>query len=642
MPDEKGGVEELRDKLYSRANNEGVRPRAHLSAAEDEAPLAWSDSRPEVQGQNYQQFAEPPRRGFSVAAKFLMGSAAFFVLAALAAGYFFFGGNNYISTRNIDLQIVTPSLVDGGSASEVEFIIANRNSSQLQLADLVIEYPEGTRNPDDLTQALPRERISIGTIAPGQQVKRTAKAVFYGQEGTLAVIKASLEYSVPGSNAVFVKSSESSFTIGSSPVSVSVDMPNEAVTGQAFEMVVTVQSNATVPVENVVVEGQYPFGYSVLSATPASDYGQGLWRLGTMAPGTTKVIRVTGTIDGADGDERIFRFLAGSQSDPTDVRVQVPFLSIPATLTVHRPFISGSISIGGQTGSSIPAQAGQTVQGVITWRNNLTTEVSDVQVKLTLSGPVLDRGTISGGNGFYQSSDNSITWTSAEDPSLASVPPGGSGTLQFSFATLQPGSGGTVYANPTVAMNLSVRGVRPGQSGVPEAISSVATAQVTLASALSLAVQSLHYSGPLPNSGPIPPVAEQRTTYTVRWTVRNPSNTIANTTVSTVLPSYVDFVAAGASPGVTYEAGSRTVRWNIGELRPGVGYNLGAEQAAFQVALNASASQASQAPALTGASRLQGTDRFAQVQVSATAEAITTRTSDPQFTGGMDIVQPAQ
>ncbi|MDG4869786.1 aldehyde dehydrogenase family protein, partial [Guyparkeria sp. 1SP6A2] len=30
-------------------------------------------------------------------------------------------------------------------------------------------------------------------------------------------------------------------------------------------------------------------------------------------------------------------------------------------------------------------------------------------------------------------------WTSAQDPSLAQVAPGGNGTLQFSFSTLAPG-----------------------------------------------------------------------------------------------------------------------------------------------------------------------------------------------------------
>ena len=208
-----------------------------------------------------------------IATKFFIGSAVFFVLAIGGALIFFFSGGNYISPENIDLQVITPALTDGGSTANLQFIITNRNSAELQLADLVIDYPAGARDPKNPQKSLSHERISVGAIAPGQQIKLTSAAVFYGSEGEAQEIKASLEYSIQGSNAVFVKEGSASITIGSSPVSVRVDAPSESISGQPFAITVTVQSNAQAPIQDVLIQAQYPFGYGVQSASPKSDGG---------------------------------------------------------------------------------------------------------------------------------------------------------------------------------------------------------------------------------------------------------------------------------------------------------------------------------------------------------------------------------
>lgn len=642
MSHEEGGVDHLKDQLYSRKGNSGMLGdvRAPLSHSEAHAPVAWEG---ELKPRAPRPHLEPtPRERMALATKFLIGSAIFFILAIGGALAFFLSGGNYISPQNIDLQVVAPTLIDGGTPANLQFIITNRNPAELQLADLVIDYPEGTRDPNDPQKALSHERISVGTIQAGRQIKLTSSAVFYGSEGAAQTIKASLEYSVAGSNAVFVKNGEAVVTIGSSPVSVRVEAPTEAIAGEPFNLTVTVQSNAAEPVQDVLVQAQYPFGYTVRSAVPKADAGGGLWRLGTMAPGATQVINITGSIDGQDGDERVFRFLAGTNKDQTAGKIEVPFLSVPVTLTVQRPFITGAISVDGKSGAKISAAAGKPLQGSVTWQNNLSESVSDVQIKLKFSGPVLDRSSVQSGNGFYQSIDSTITWTSAQDPSLAAVPPGGRGTLQFSFGTLPPGAGGVVYTNPTVDLTLSVGAVRLGQGNVPEQVTSAASTQVTLASAAVLGAQALHFTGPFTNPGPMPPRAEVSTSYTILWTVKNSSNTLANTSVSAVLPPYVSFAAAQAGSGITYDAGSRTVRWDLGDLKAGVGYSTAARTGAFQVTFTPSASQAGFSPTLTGTAALQGTDRFAQVAVSATAEAPTIKLNEAGFAPGMDIVAPKQ
>lgn len=614
MAKDKDSVESLKDKLYSRSrqNRVGMQDvRAPLSHEDSEVPKAWSDLPPREE----QPFIPEKKSRMSFATKFFIVSVGFFFVAMAVAATAFFWGPNTISPSNIDIQIVAPSLVDGGKEAQLQILINNKNPAQLQLADLVIDYPAGSRDPKDPTQPLLHERQSIGTIEAATQVKRTSSVILYGAEGAQETVRATIEYSVQGSNAVFTQSGEVTLTIGSAPVSVSVNTPAEAIAGQPFSIDVSVRSNATSPVDNVVVQGQLPFGYLLASSQPKVVAGT-LWRLGTLNPGDTQTIHLTGTIDGQDGDQRVFKFLVGQDADTTDTVVKVPFLTMPATVTVTKPFINGSIAVNGQAGDTVSASVGNAVQGVVNLKNNLSTAIQNVQVTLKLSGPVVDPNSINAGTGFYQSSTNSIVWTPDQDPTLAQMAAGATGQLTFSFNTLPPGQGGIVYTNPAATLALSIEGQNPGDgTGAPQAVTAADTMQVTFASQLALNVATQYLSGLRP------PRVDSSTAYTVQWTVKNASNTVGGAVVSTVLPPYVTFVSGQS--GVTYDAGSRTVSWNIGDLKPGVGYTAAALSNSFVVSFIPSSSQVGNAPALTGSALLSGTDRFAGVGVSATAVAPT-------------------
>lgn len=637
----KHSVEGLHDKLYSRIDPATVDPaeRTPLSPDTSRPPVHWQDAE-QTPPTAYNLSPMTRKRSMSLSMKFFLGSLGFFCVAALVAVYLFFSGGNSISPQNIDLTVVMPSVIDGGKTSGLQILITNRNQADLQLADLILTYPNGTRDPASPSQSFVHERQSIGTINAGQTVQRTAQAIFYGQEGQQQKVSVQLQYSVEGSNAIFERDASVTFTVGSSPVSISVSSPTEAISGQQFGMDITVQSNAPAALQDVVIQGQYPFGFSVANTSPQASAGGTLWRVGTLQPGESKVLHLTGSLDGQDGDSRVFYFLAGADADETDTRIPVPFLSVPQTLVVHRAFITGQISVNGQTGKTVSVPAGTQVQGSVTWTNNLPDPVSDVTLKLSLSGPTLNVGSISAPTGFYQSSDGTLVWSKDQESSLETVAPGASATLPFSFTTVSPGSGGTLYSNPNINLNLAIDGTRQGQTNVPEHVSSAASMQVHLASLVSLSAQVLHFSGPLSNTGPMPPLAGQTTTYTILWTVTNTSNTIANASVSASLPTYVNFVAAAPGSGVTYDSKSRTVTWTMGDIKAGTGFGSSARTAAFQVSITPSTSQRGQSPALVGASTLSGQDRFAQTQVSANAGSPTTQISnEPGYSSNMGTIQ---
>ncbi len=648
--EEKSAVDVLEGELYSRSTMShvvdatAVDKRSSLNKEEFDAPVAWSKG----------QYTETPKpmtrkKSFSLTTKFFMSSIAFFIASLSVAIYLYLGDGNTISPQNIDMQIILPSLVDSGKATTFQVLIDNRNTVKLQLVDLVINYPDGTRVSSKPTQALAHERQSIGTIESGEQVNRTASAIFYGQEGAQQNLKATLEYTIVGSNAIFEKKAEIGFIIGSSPVSMIIESPSDIVSQQSFIMDVMVRNNTTAQIDNVVIQGQYPFGFSVLSTEPSAMVGNTLWRLGTLKPGATQVIHIVGTIDGQEGDQRVFRFLAGSDADQTNTQIKVPILTVPQTLKVRRPFITASLAVNGQTGKTATLSAGREYRGVVSWKNTLPVTLHDAQIKLSLVGAPLDVNSITSTNGFYQSSDISIVWSKDQVRDLENVPAGGSGTLEFLFSALPPSAGSVVYTNPVIDLNVTISGVQKaggGYEGTPETITSAAVMRVMFTSVASLTAKATHFTGIFTNTGSMPPVADHPTTYTITWSVNNSSNALAQAKVSAVLPSYITFMTAESGKSVsggdiTYNANNRTVTWNIGDVQAGVGYSTTTISKSFQISFLPSTSHFGQSPGLTGIATLRGQDRFTQEAVQSTSPNIpTTKLSDDTgFQTEMGVVQ---
>lgn len=106
--------------------------------------------------------------------------------------------------------------------------------------------------------------------------------------------------------------------------------------------------------------------------------------------------------------------------------------------------------------------------------------------------------------------------------------------------------------------------------------------------------------------------------------------------MSATLSSYVSYTNRTAGAGTfSYNESSRTVSWSVGDLAQGA-----SAQGSFQVSLTPSVSQKGTAPALTSRATFSGYDRFAGVQVSASADAVTTDTKgDPGYTFSNATVQ---
>lgn len=632
--DQQGKIERLRRAMYSRSLSPNLkdRPRRVLRLDEPQIGDTWHEPEASISPIR----AAPATLGvgrFALRVAFF-AAVAFFIGALGFFGYYFFlgGGSSAVSPGNIDIVVSGPSRISSGVPSKLQITIVNRNQATLEFADLVITYPPGTRSSADFMTDLPTHRESLGAIEPGGRRQGVVPAVFSGIEGSKASVKVELEYRLSNSSAIFVASTDYTFTFESSPVSIAVEGNVETISGQPIELTVTVSSNADAPLRDVVASVEYPFGFTFTSAEPSAKSGNAFWELGDLVPGEKKTIVIRGVLSGESGDRRIFKFIGGTRDKKTLTSVEHVLADYAHTMLVSQPFLGLSILVNRDLGgSSVVVGPGETVNVTVQYQNNLATAVTDAVIVARLSGVAIDGSTVRSTDGFYRSSDNAMLWDkTTTNGALATLAPGARGSVNFSFQ-MPSGEALEGVRNPELNIAVYAAGKRVSESGVPQNLQATVSQTLRLASDLQVIAQGLYYANPFGSTGPMPPKANSETTYAVAFSITNTTNEIRNAKLTASLPPYVRWTGI-YSPGITFNPHDSTLTWDIGTIEAGTG--LGGtqpKQAVVTIGFMPSTSQIGQQPELLRAITLTGTDAAGKT-VTKTANTVTTNiVGDPGF-----------
>jgi hypothetical protein len=635
MNEDKSSVDRLNDTLYSRT---GYRP-----PEDDRSPVTETDTTevdsnwdsPNLDDMLKDRRSPNPRP--TKMKRFFFTSMLFFVGAFLLAAYVYIGGGNFVSTKNVDIIITGPAVIEAGQPLVLTVTVENKNNAELQMANLAIQYPEGTRQADDPTLALTRDRADLDIVKSGGESVQTFRSVLFGQKGEVKQLKVLLEYKIKGSSANFYKSKVYEITIGDTPVAIGVEKPDTVSSGVPFTMRVIVAANTTDVLKNVLVRAEYPYGYESQSANPSPITGN-IWSIGDLAPGDKKTITLEGVMTGVDQDERTFRFYAGVADPGSQNILKNPLVSTTQTVTLARPTVGLLISLNGESNAEYVAPTGSPISAVLRYQNNSTERLSNVSIILNITGNAIDKASIApDSSGFYDSSNNRVIWQSATNQALADLAPGDSGQVQVTFASLKNLPAGK---NQTIELRASITGV-PGGISSADPIRSTASRTVKISSAANLSGKILFSRGPFRNTGPFPPKAEATTTYAVILDLGNTQNDISNGKVTAKLGPNVSWVGTvdGATDAPTYDRASNTVTWNVGTLESGAGFSKPLKESSFQVALHPSIGQIGTVPTLVSNISFSGTDSFTNLPVTAAMPNLSTRLpSDPAFVQGDDTV----
>jgi len=597
--------------------------------------------------------------------KFLIASVIFFILCLGAGAYFVWRGADIISANNIDINLAGPVSIAGGSPASFTVQVSNKNNVTLQVVDITVNYPSGTADPADPSSPLKETQETLPDIASGGIGQQTIGAIFYGEANSQKTIQVTVNYRVAGSNATFTKEKDFSILMSSSPLTISATSFTQITSGQSFEIDVTVKSNSQTTIDNLLLKTTYPFGFTFASAVPKPvDTADSVWAIGDLPAGGTAVIKIKGSLQGEDQQARVFNFSVGAAEVATNTggigntlaaqTIGTEYISGSDSMTIAKPFLSLDLALNGDNTDSQYIGAFDTPEtGQITWFNNTTNTIIDSEIDLNLSGTAFEKASVSPGQGFYNSGNSQIVWNQVTTPSLASIGAGQSGTVTFTITPRNLSTQANPITNPELNMSLSAKGNQISESNVPTEIDSTVAKNILISSNVALSGQVVRSTGPFTNTGPIPPIAQQQTTYTVVWTVYNTSNTLDGVQVAAILPPYVKWLGpiSPTTANIIYDGTNGQVTWNIGNVSAYSGTDSGAgtagtsgaggtsEQVAFQIGVTPGVDLVGQTPSIIGNAVLVARDDFTGASLTNTVQALTTRFStDPTFNNGDEIV----
>jgi hypothetical protein len=638
-------MSDLQNQLYSRTHPPKARARRHLRPDTHQVEEGW-EKVDEVEEERAAQEAvkrQSPNakkrraRGTRSALTFaLLASFGFFLISAATAAYLLSRDTNTISPEKIDVEITSPLQVGGGEPLLIQLGITNGNTVPIEAASLVVEYPRGTRAADDVTIPLERSREDIGVILPGERQNVSLRAVLYGDEQTTQDIAMALEYRIEGSSATFVKEIDHSVLLSTAPLSISVDGLEELSSDQPVELRVAVVSNATEQLDEVLLVGDYPFGFRFSDAEPAPTAGEAVWNLGSFAPGEAKEVVVNGVLTGLDTQDRLFRFDAGIPAEESPTEIAAVLNQAEHTIVLKQPFMNLALLFDRTPGGGAHVVGNRdAVVGEITWENTLDESLFGAEMVVSFDGALLDPRAIESRDGFFRSQDTTIRFNEETEENLARIDPGESGRVRFEFAPrrIMPSMG---LVDPELWVSVDVRAQRFNEEDVPEEIESTLRRRVLVATDMELTTQPLYSAGPFENEGPIPPEVEERTTYTLLLTVRNTNNDLRDVEVYTELPWYVEWLGEVEPAGedLRYNEVTKELRWTLGDVPRGTGYTLPARTLAFQVAIEPSLSQKGSEVVLLYEQFARGVDVYTGRVIELTNdERSTYMRTDPEFGG---------
>lgn len=567
---------------------------------------------------------KPHMSGFK---KFFIVSIIFFVGALGYALYSFYSNSPSVSSEKIDIKVIGNSFTKGGEDLPLQIEITNNNSSNLELADLIVEYPKGAS--DDQADVIRLPRDNMGTIKPGENVIRNIKVRLYGGEKSIRNIKVSLEYHPEGSNATFIKDKYYPVTISLAPLSLNIEAPTNTISNQPISFKITSTLNTSLPSDNPILQVTYPNNFIFDSATPSPVLGNSVWDLSSLTSTTPVTVEIKGRIAGQNGDEQVFHAYTGTANENTPGEVSIMYSSVLQKVLISEPFLNAKILVNGLDQTEYIVSGGGEVGAEISWANNLTTQITDAQIIVNLSGNVFDKTTVRASKGFYDSANSQIVWNKGTDNGLAEIDPGEEGKVSFSFKPTSLIGISNSIREPQVSIKVSIKGRQPLLGSTYTDVNNFSEKIVKVLSDFQIASTAAY------SSGNMPPRAEGETIYKVTWSISNTANGISQAVARSVLPVYVKWggMLASSKENITYNDVTREVVWNMGSVLPYVGVSSNRE-VTFLVSLKPSLSQVGTTPTLMKEVSLTGIDAFTNSTIKSTYGQITTSLpNDPDATG---------
>jgi len=533
-----------------------------------------------------------------------------------------------ISKSHVDLEII--SSVEVSSGEEIEFAIRYQNNNRVALKDvrLIMDYPQGVYSLEG--EELTQEVKELGTIPSKKGGTENFKIRLIGEKGSIKLLSARLSYQPTNINSHFENLASFQMNISSVLIGAYLTVPQKAINGEEIAYIFDYINDSNQDFSNVKVELNYPSGFTYKTAEPLP-LENNIWQIEELKQGERGTIRISGILEGIEGENKTLGVSIGEIKNDK-------FLKYSQTTAVTQ--ISSSpliitLSLNDRE-EEINVDAKDVLNYKIEFKNNTDIALSQLILKAYLRGEMFNfRSVKLAQKGFFDSLNNVITWSAAGVPSLALLPPGESGSINFSIAVNENfpiNDFNDKNFQISVQAELETLNVPPQFSLARLKVEKILKSKINSRVVLRTKGYYNETAANITNFGPIPPKVNQVTTYTIHWQITNTSNDLENVRVTAILPEGIEwrnvYTTLNKDTKLEYNERTKQIAWNIDKIPAATGFLIPAYELVFQIALRPSITQVGTSPVLIDESRLEGKDTFTGEAPEAFSTALATGLPD--------------
>lgn len=548
------------------------------------------------------------------------------------------------SEDQVKVSLAAPERVKSGEAVSFDIDYQNVNRAALKDAVLYLNYSENFKPSGNLqfeSEGQNASKVNIGAIAKKSNGKITIQGKFFGARDALVYLEARLEYTPSTFNSTFAAKANASVFISSSPLSLEVKGPQNAASGNAVSYEISYQNTGQEDFNDIKIKADFPGGFTFSNSEPLPASGNDVWYIGNLATGQSGKMKINGTVNGARDEEKTLKVFIGEISSDN------AFVSYGETQSTLRIIGSPIVLVETINGKkeNVFVNAGESLLFEINYTNTGSIGLRDVVLTVEANSPILDYSRIdmSDAKGEFDSEKKILTWKASEIPEFKTVAPGAQGKVRFAIPVLEK-----IPVSTPNDKNFSFSAIArmdspdiPSPEGSNKVVASNSIG-VKLNSKLLASLQGFFNDSDITNSGPLPPVVGQETTFTMHLKIANVSNDVTDAKAVMALAPGVkwknNFLPKNAS--MSYNDRTNELVWNMGTLSAGTGIVTDPKEIIFQLGITPSQNQVGNFAPLISATVFSAKDSFTSQALEAKIGAKNTNLIEDLGVGEMGKVTP--
>lgn len=625
-------LEELEKELYKKEESEELKRRALSPEERPAAPPpgtlpGWRREGSKRGERVSVEYAGPAAQTWRT--WILWGSLGVLVILAAVSGYFIYQA---FTVKDINLTVEAPGEIQLGKPFEMKVGFANQSDRILKDAKVSLSLPDGISflgAPVDQRN----ETRAAGDVGIGSMSEESFSLIVLKDPQSVKTIRAALSYAAIGGRSRFERNEDVEVAVGNPAVQIDLRVPERVFSSEEFEALVAYHNASDIDFSNLELRVDFPPTFAFRSSTVKPDVGNSLWRIGSLLKGSEGEFAVRGSII---GPEKSF----------FEIKAALTTSFLGKTYTIDTKAASLAISpsplaltVLANDKADYVARPGDRVRYELRFTNNTDIGLRDVILKAKLSGEMYDFATVEAPQVFFSSLTNTLTWNAANTPQLAVLEPGGSGAVNFTVR-LKPTYPIRRVNDKNFELKLEAQIESPTVPSFIGAEKTIGISHFVIKVAGQTTIDTLVFfrdaASGFVNKGPIPPLVNQPTNFTMHWVIANYATDVENVSVRAFLQSGVRWtgqVKSNISAVPVWNERTQEVSWTIDRIPATRGALGNPLSAIFQIEATPSINQVGGYMPLISETELRAHDTFVNEEIVSTDSAVSTSLPDDPTVG---------